>query len=143
MGTGTRDIVNSITIKQLLENDYISTPRNRQIAKTVKEMGWIERYGTGIRRVKKMFLDYGLTEPKYQIISGGMAVTVYGLAFEKVDEKGTEMDIVGEVVEESSEKSSEENSEKIQTLSVKSQINIFRSHTYGMRQQRIIYTTER
>ena len=72
----------TITIEQLLNNQYISTPRNRQIAKTVKEMGWIEHYGTGIRRVRKMFVDYGLEEPKYEIMSGGMAVTVFGLNFE-------------------------------------------------------------
>jgi ATP-dependent DNA helicase RecG len=72
----------TITIEQLLGNQYISTPRNRQIAKTVKEMGWIEHYGTGVRRVRKMFVDYGLEEPKYEVLSGGLAVTVYGLVFE-------------------------------------------------------------
>ena len=55
----------------------MSTPRNRQIAKTVKEMGLIERYGTGIKRVRRMFVDYGLPEPKFETITGGFAVTVY------------------------------------------------------------------
>jgi len=67
----------SITIEQLLTNNYISTPRNRQIAKTVKEMGLIERYGTGIKRVRRMFIDYGLPEPKFETIPGGFAVTVF------------------------------------------------------------------
>ena len=75
----------SITIEQLKTNKYISTPRNRQIAKTAKEMGIIERYGTGIRRVRSMFIDYGLEEPQYEIFSGGMAVTVFGLKLESVD----------------------------------------------------------
>ena len=66
--------------------EYISTPRNRQLAKTAKEMGLIERYGTGIRRVRNMFIEYGLNEPVYKIISGGMAVTAYGLNFEIIDE---------------------------------------------------------
>ena len=82
----------TITIEQLRNNQYVSTPRNRQIAKTVKEMGWIEHYGTGIRRVRKMFLDYGLDEPKYESLSGGMAVTVFGLKFENgrvVEEQAT------------------------------------------------------
>jgi ATP-dependent DNA helicase RecG len=76
---------------------YVSTPRNRQIAKTVKEMGWIEHYGTGIRRVRKMFLDYGLAEPKYETLSGGMAVTVFGLKFETDTEDSTNVGVQVEV----------------------------------------------
>ena len=71
------NLPDSISIEQLLTNNYISTPRNRQIAKTVKEMGLIERYGTGIKRVRRMFLEYGLTEPTFETIPGGFAVTVY------------------------------------------------------------------
>jgi ATP-dependent DNA helicase RecG len=59
------NLPDSITIEQLLANNYISTPRNRQIAKTVKEMGLIERYGTGIKRVRSMVIDFGLPEPKF------------------------------------------------------------------------------
>jgi len=73
----------SITIEQLLANNYVSTPRNRQIAKTVKEMGMIERYGTGIKRVRRMFTDYGLLEPHFETIPGGFAVTV----FAKIDDE--------------------------------------------------------
>jgi ATP-dependent DNA helicase RecG len=73
----------TITLEQLRTNQYVSTPRNRQIARMVKEMGWIEHYGTGIRRVRKMFLNYGLAEPKYEIMSGGMAVTAFGLNFDE------------------------------------------------------------
>ena len=58
----------SITIEQLLANTYVSTPRNRQIAKMVKEMGLIEKYGIGIKRVRKMFIDYKLPEPKFETI---------------------------------------------------------------------------
>ena len=72
----------SITIEQLKANQYISAPRNRQIAKMAKETGLIERYGTGIRRMRSMFIDYGLEEPKYEMISGGLAVTAFGLKFE-------------------------------------------------------------
>jgi len=70
----------SITIEQLLANTYVSTPRNRQIAKIVKEMGLIEKYGTGIKRVRRMFLDYGLHEPCFETIPGGFAVTIFSIA---------------------------------------------------------------
>ena len=33
--------------------DNVVDKRNRQIAKVVKEMGWIEKYGTGIKRVDR------------------------------------------------------------------------------------------
>jgi ATP-dependent DNA helicase RecG len=41
----------NITVEKLLSNDYKSTPRNKKIAEFFKEMGWIERYGSGIGRI--------------------------------------------------------------------------------------------
>jgi ATP-dependent DNA helicase RecG len=67
----------SISIEQLLTNNYVSTPRNRQIAKIVKEMGWIEKYGTGIKRVRNMFVEYGLKQPLFELIPGGFGATVF------------------------------------------------------------------
>jgi len=87
----------SITIEQLLTNTYVSTPRNRQIAKMVKEMGMIEKYGTGIKRVRKMFIEYRLPEPKFEIIPGGFAVTVYSNT-DQEDHQTTE-NVVENVVE--------------------------------------------
>jgi len=71
------NLPNNITIGQLLSNTYVSTPRNRQIAKITKEMGWIEKYGTGIKRVLDIFRDYGLLQPRFELIPGGFAVTVF------------------------------------------------------------------
>ena len=88
----------SISIEQLKTNKYVSTPRNRQIAKIAKEMGLIERYGTGIRRVKNMFIDYGLEEPQYEVMSGGMTVTVFGLIFENVSEDEEDVTVNNENV---------------------------------------------
>jgi ATP-dependent DNA helicase RecG len=73
----------SISLEQLLTNNYVSNPRNRQIAKTMKDMGWIERYGTGIKRVRRMFREYGLPDPVFEEISDGMRVTVCGLNFDE------------------------------------------------------------
>jgi ATP-dependent DNA helicase RecG len=66
-----------LTIEDLLSNQYVSKPRNRQIAGVVKDIGWIEKYGTGIRRIRKMFRDYGSKEPDFGIVSGCFAVTAY------------------------------------------------------------------
>ncbi len=45
---------NSITLDQLLTNNYVSLPRNKQIAKIVKDLGWIlennnKKYGVKIK----------------------------------------------------------------------------------------------
>ena len=40
-----------LTIPMLLRGEYISTPRNVQIADMFKEAGIIEKYGSGIRRI--------------------------------------------------------------------------------------------
>lgn len=69
----------SITLEQLENNEYISSPRNRQIAKTFKEMGQIEKYEMGIRRVRSLLTSYGLPLPEFSLISGGFSVKVYGL----------------------------------------------------------------
>ena len=57
---------------------YVSTPKNRQIARVIKEMGLIEKYGTGIRRVCNMLLEYGLPKSEFSSISGGFALKVFG-----------------------------------------------------------------
>ena len=66
-----------ISITDLLTNNYRSLPRNKQIADIFKEMGEIEKYGSGIRRVVKMFTDYGLPAPEWKQNSGGVVVTVW------------------------------------------------------------------
>jgi ATP-dependent DNA helicase RecG len=90
----------SITIEQLLTNNYVSTPRNRQIAKIVKEMGLIEKYGTGIKRVRNMFVDYGLKQPLFEIIPGGFAATVFADnndTVENITENVVENDVENDV----------------------------------------------
>jgi len=66
-----------ISINDLMSNNYRSLPRNKQIADIFKEMGEIEKYGSGIRRVVKMFADYGLLAPEWKQMSGGVVVTAW------------------------------------------------------------------
>lgn len=65
-----------ITLPDLLADNYISSPRNLQIAKIFKEMGLIERYGTGIKRIRKMFLEHQLPEPEFKLMQSGFFVKV-------------------------------------------------------------------
>ncbi|GHV59651.1 hypothetical protein FACS1894182_14070 [Bacteroidia bacterium] len=66
-----------ITIEDLLSGNYKSTPRNRKIADFFKNMGWIEKYGSGIGRIRDFFKEAGLPEPEFKPISEGFQVTVF------------------------------------------------------------------
>jgi ATP-dependent DNA helicase RecG len=67
----------SISIEQLRTNNYVSSPRNKQIAKIVKELGWIEKYGTGIKRICRLFIEHNLAEPEFISVQDGLMVKVY------------------------------------------------------------------
>ena len=48
-------------------------------------MGWIEKYGTGIKRVRDYFLEYNLPEPAYKLVQDGFLVKVNGVDLKKQD----------------------------------------------------------
>ena len=63
-----------ITIDDLLNNNYKSTPRNKVIADFCKDLGLIEKYGSGIRRVIDLCQKEGMTIPQISQISNGINV---------------------------------------------------------------------
>jgi predicted HTH transcriptional regulator len=86
-------LYDGITVQDLLSGNYVSKSRNKLIAKAFKEVGIIERYGSGIVRVRKICREYGVKEPDFNEIAGGFQVILYNekIAFgEKVGEKLTE-----------------------------------------------------
>jgi len=66
-----------LTVAQLVSGEYISEPRNAQIAEMFKEAGVIERYGSGIGRIINDFKEYGLTAPEFAELGNYFRVTVY------------------------------------------------------------------
>lgn len=68
---------NGMTIEELMSNRYKSQPRNKQIADIFKDMGDIEKYGSGIKRVVGKFIAEGLPMPKWELVSDGVCVTVW------------------------------------------------------------------
>ncbi|HMD68327.1 MAG TPA: ATP-binding protein, partial [Chitinivibrionales bacterium] len=66
-----------ITIRNLLSGQYVSTPRNHQIADIFKEAGIIEKYGSGIRRIRESFKKASNREPLFEEIGEGFMVTHY------------------------------------------------------------------
>jgi ATP-dependent DNA helicase RecG len=66
-----------ITVDDLLNNTYISNPRNKLIADLFKDLGHIEKYGSGIKRIISLFENENLPVPEFKNISGGFLVTVF------------------------------------------------------------------
>ena len=80
------ELMYPLTMDDLLSNEYVSKPRNRQIAELIKGIGWIEKYGTGIRRIREMFQEYGSKVPDFNIVSGCFAVTAYAIDYQDDEE---------------------------------------------------------
>jgi ATP-dependent DNA helicase RecG len=70
-----------ITIEKLLSGQYKSTPRNKIIAGICKDMHLIEKYGSGIGRVRDYFKEERSPDPAFENISEGFQVTVFGNEF--------------------------------------------------------------
>jgi ATP-dependent DNA helicase RecG len=91
-----------ISVDDLLTNRYRSTPRNKLMADVLKNIGVIEKYGSGIQRIINLFKAENLPVPTFCNISEGFMVTV----FSKTDLKTTSAqqeivveNVVGNVVE--------------------------------------------
>ncbi len=120
----------NISISDLQNGTYVSNCRNRLIAKIFKEIDWIERYGTGIRRIKGYFCEYGSPEPLFENFQHGFRVTAFPLLTEEknldaLEKKGTEIvddnvteNVTGNVTENVTE-NSKNRDEKILNLMIK------------------------
>ncbi|MCK4935983.1 MAG: putative DNA binding domain-containing protein, partial [Elusimicrobiales bacterium] len=76
-----------LTISMLLRGEYISTPRNIQIADMFKEAGIIEKYGSGISRIVNEFKAYGLVAPEFREVGENFSVTVFKTRLSNVTQK--------------------------------------------------------
>jgi ATP-dependent DNA helicase RecG len=66
-----------LTIAQLNSGHYASRTRNRAIANMFKECGLIERYGSGIKRIRNACVKHGLVEPVFEEFQHGFHVVIY------------------------------------------------------------------
>ena len=67
----------SISIDDLLKGTYISDCRNKLVSKVFKEIGMVEKYGSGIRRVVELFISHGCEKPIFENFQHGFRVTVF------------------------------------------------------------------
>ena len=77
-----------ITIEDLIQNNYKSTPRNILIAECFKNMGLIEKYGSGFGRILDYFKKANLPLPDFRMVGNGFQVTIY--SNENINENDTE-----------------------------------------------------
>jgi ATP-dependent DNA helicase RecG len=70
-----------LTIDKLLSGDYASNTRNKQIANLFKEAGLIEKYGSGIKRIKEAFVRDGFVAPRFEVFQHGFKVTVFNESY--------------------------------------------------------------
>ncbi len=66
-----------LSIEDVKSGKYKSMPRNLQIADIFKTADIIEKYGSGIKRVIRLFKEYGSKEPLFEDRLGGMVVVAY------------------------------------------------------------------
>ena len=83
----------SITVEDLLSNNYKSTPRNKLIADFCKSLGLIEKYGSGIKRIVDHCKADNHPVPEFRNISEGFLVTIFGKDIDKVTDHDTDHDI--------------------------------------------------
>ena len=93
-----------ITVQDLLSGNYTSKSRNKLIAKAFKETGIIERYGSGIMRVRKIFREYGVKEPDFNEIANGFQVVLYNERLLEKAKSREETEKKGEEKEKSRDK---------------------------------------
>ncbi len=79
----------TISIRQLLDGNYVSQTRNKKLAAMFKEAGVIEKYGSGIKRIQQQFIAHGLPAPVFENFQHGFMVVVTSF----------EQDVVEDVVE--------------------------------------------
>lgn len=51
--------------------------RNKAIANILNQMGFVESWGTGIPKIKKAAVAYGLPKPEFQVYDGMVRINLY------------------------------------------------------------------
>nr|WP_305908267.1 ATP-binding protein [Methylomarinum sp. Ch1-1]MDP4521086.1 ATP-binding protein [Methylomarinum sp. Ch1-1] len=83
-------LYDDLTVEQLITNNYQSKTRNKLIAMMFKECGLIEKYGSGISRIKKLCADQGLKEPIFEEKHKGFKVTLYKKTTQETTQEPTQ-----------------------------------------------------
>ena len=66
-----------LSLEDILSENSLSIPRNKQIASIFKEAGVIEKYGSGIKRVRQTMKEVKAAPPQFEIIGNFFKVTLF------------------------------------------------------------------
>lgn len=77
-------LYDDLTIEKLQSGQYSSRCRNTAIAKMFKEVGSIEKYGSGIARIKQECKKHGILEPTFEEFQHGFKVTLYNRTTQEI-----------------------------------------------------------
>jgi ATP-dependent DNA helicase RecG len=88
----------NITVEQLLSGEYSSWARNKRVSATFKEAHFIEKYGSGIRRIRDGFAAYGLVPPIFENFQHGFRVVVFSAELQGEGVNDTVNDVVNDTV---------------------------------------------
>ena len=97
--TSPGGLYNGLTFEEALQGH--SKLRNRAIANVFSQIGLVEAWGTGLRRIKKVTREFGLPEPEFIEMPESFRVNLYRGPFQ-VDERrdvGEKLEDVGDVGE--------------------------------------------
>ena len=70
-------LYDDLTIEKLLSGNYSSRSRNRAVAKLFKEAGIIEKYGSGITRIRKECTLHKVKDPVFEEFQHGFRVVLF------------------------------------------------------------------
>jgi ATP-dependent DNA helicase RecG len=120
-------LYDGLTINDLLSDNYTSKTRNKLIAKAFKEVGLIERYGSGIKRILNICDNYGIIPPKFEEVFSGFRVTLFKEKTKPVGELNGEL--IGELIGELNERQNKvyleiKNNEGINATALSKKLNI-------------------
>lgn len=66
-----------VSLEDILSGNSPSNPRNKQVASIFKEAGIIEKYGSGIKRVRQTIQAAGAKEPLFELVGNFFKVTLF------------------------------------------------------------------
>ena len=102
-----------MTVDDLVNGRYLSTLRNKAIANHFHQLGEIEKYGSGVTRVIRLFRAAGLRDPKFEMMGAGVRVTVFARDADKQESGRNTPEITEKTTEKATEKATEKTTEKI------------------------------
>jgi len=73
--TSPGGLYNGLTYEEIMNGH--SRLRNRTIANAFCQMGLVESWGTGIRRIREAAAKYGLPEPEFQVFDNMFRVNLF------------------------------------------------------------------